>query len=384
MITSYTELHDYPRRVLLVVIGKTPQIVTETLYRLTVQTERPFVPTEVHLITTQEGADSARNALLGVADNQGWIHQFQLDFNLPDLGFTNERIHVIRDTEGAFLDDSESTEHNRTASDYITRVIYKLCCDATCALHVSLAGGRKTMSFYAGYALSLYGRNQDRLSHVLVDLPFQSNKDFFYPRPKPERIEVGNQYYNTHDAKIILSDIPFVRMRYGVPPALLRGEAGYQESVDRIQQLNAPPVLKFQKSRTRLSINGIDIELKPVEYCYYLWMCQRSLQEQGVLEPALENSLQDFLALYAELFNEVSGLYERVEEVLGERVEEDKRKKGRLSRLNWVQARNSNIKKVLNKELGVRMAKAFLVTNVGRKNQPAYGVMLEDVTVKIE
>jgi CRISPR-associated protein (TIGR02584 family) len=34
---------------------------------------------------------------------------------------------------------------------------------------MSIAGGRKTMGFYAGYALSLYGRAQDRMSHVLVE-----------------------------------------------------------------------------------------------------------------------------------------------------------------------------------------------------------------------
>ena len=30
------------------------------------------------------------------------------------------------------------------------------------------------MGFYLGYALSLYGRTQDRLSHVLVSSPYES------------------------------------------------------------------------------------------------------------------------------------------------------------------------------------------------------------------
>ena len=32
-------------------------------------------------------------------------------------------------------------------------------------MHVSIAGGRKTRGFLAGYTLSLLGRPQDRLSH---------------------------------------------------------------------------------------------------------------------------------------------------------------------------------------------------------------------------
>jgi CRISPR-associated protein (TIGR02584 family) len=49
------------------------------------------------------------------------------------------------------------------------------------SLHVSIAGGRKTMGFYAGYALSLYGRAQDRMSHVLVDEKFEKGINFYYP-----------------------------------------------------------------------------------------------------------------------------------------------------------------------------------------------------------
>ena len=40
------------------------------------------------------------------------------------------------------------------------------------------------MGFYLGYALSLYSRAQDRLSHVLVNSPFESHSEFFYPTPE--------------------------------------------------------------------------------------------------------------------------------------------------------------------------------------------------------
>ena len=54
----------YPRRILLCVAGLSPQIVTETLYALTVIGEPRFVPTEIHLLTTAEGAERARLTVL--------------------------------------------------------------------------------------------------------------------------------------------------------------------------------------------------------------------------------------------------------------------------------------------------------------------------------
>lgn len=67
------------------------------------------------------------------------------------------------------MDDIISPEDNERAADCITAWIKDAAADDDAALHVSLAGGRKTMGYYVGYALSLFGRAQDRLSHVLVD-----------------------------------------------------------------------------------------------------------------------------------------------------------------------------------------------------------------------
>ncbi len=63
MNTAVTPGHQdpasFPRRILLAVSGLSPQIVTETIYALAAKPERNFVPTEVHLITTREGAQRA-------------------------------------------------------------------------------------------------------------------------------------------------------------------------------------------------------------------------------------------------------------------------------------------------------------------------------------
>jgi CRISPR-associated protein (TIGR02584 family) len=81
------------------------------------------------------------------------------------------------------LEDIRSPDDNRRAADGITELIREFTADPDCALHVSIAGGRKTMGFFLGYALSLYGRPQDKLSHVLVSEPFESSSGFYYPTP---------------------------------------------------------------------------------------------------------------------------------------------------------------------------------------------------------
>lgn len=53
-----------PHRILLAVTGLSPQIVTETLYALCVTQSPAWIPDSIHLITSQEGGERARLALL--------------------------------------------------------------------------------------------------------------------------------------------------------------------------------------------------------------------------------------------------------------------------------------------------------------------------------
>ena len=176
---------DYPRRILLLVTGRTPQVVTETLYAIAVRPTppaRPFVPTEVHLVTTAEGAQDARLALLDPDD--GWFHRLCTDYGLTGIAFGPERIHTIADAAGNAVADIRTAAEHDACADLITEQVRTFTSDPQTALHVSLAGGRKTMTYYLGNALTLFGRPQDRLSHVLVPPPYESNRDFFYPTPR--------------------------------------------------------------------------------------------------------------------------------------------------------------------------------------------------------
>jgi len=79
------------RRVLLAVTGLSPQIVTETLFALAVRGRSPWLPTEVHIITTAEGGERARLALLHPRD--GWFHRLRQDYDL-EYGTDSLEMHA--------------------------------------------------------------------------------------------------------------------------------------------------------------------------------------------------------------------------------------------------------------------------------------------------
>jgi len=255
---------EFPRRVLLAVSGLTPQIVTETIYALAADEFAPFVPTEVHLITSAEGARRAELTLL--SDDLGWFHKLCADYHLPGVRFDASHIHVMRDAHGQPMNDIRSPADNRAAADFITAQVRSITADSGCALHASIAGGRKTMGFYLGYALSLFGRPQDRLSHVLVSEPFESSYDFFYPTPYSRVLQTRDgQLADTALAQVTLADIPFVSLRHGLPTALLAGQASFNDTVLAARAALAPAHLVLDLARQCILAAGREVSLPPAE-----------------------------------------------------------------------------------------------------------------------
>jgi CRISPR-associated protein (TIGR02584 family) len=84
--------HHYTKRILLAVSGLSPQILTETLYGLTVATHTPFIPTEIHLITTMEGAHRAKLDLLH--QETGKFPAFCKEYQMPDIRFDEHNTHL--------------------------------------------------------------------------------------------------------------------------------------------------------------------------------------------------------------------------------------------------------------------------------------------------
>ncbi len=271
------------KNVLLLVSGMSPQIITETLYALMVQEKPAWVPDEIHLITTTQGRD---NAVLQLFKGKQRFAQLLSDYQITQpIQFDESHIHLIQNAAGQPLTDLRTPADNEAAADTITRKIREFTQDDNIELHVSLAGGRKTMGFYAGYALSLFGRPQDSLSHVLVSEHYESNRDFFYPTPATQVIyDRDNKPLDTSKANVWLARIPFVRLRSGLPVSLLKGKHGFSETVTLARKATEKAHLVLIPSTCCYQLNGVPGKLTPVHMAILLWAAVRKTPVTPLVE----------------------------------------------------------------------------------------------------
>jgi len=365
--------HEYPRRVLLAASGLSPQIVTETLYALAVQQTPPFVPTEVRLLSTTEGAERAR--LLLINPVVGQFHQLVREYPvLKDTQFAADQITVVHDVAGMSLSDIRTPEDNAATADAILAAMLELTSDPHCALHVSIAGGRKTFGFYLGYALSLCGRPQDRLSHVLVNEPFESNRDFFFP-PRSPRVIFGadGRPLDTSDAKVSLATIPFVRLRDGLPSELLAGTTAFSHVVAAAQRALEPPRIRIDLEALALHCGETRVDMQPLLMLWYAWLALVRCQKRGgdgfvrFSDPLADS----FLTFYREVLGEDAAGYDRTSAALA---------KGMTS--EFFDEKRAKVNRSLRRLLG-QAAAPYLIAADGRRPSTRYGVQVDPARIEV-
>jgi len=330
------------RRILLCATGLSPQVVTETLYALAVRQRPAWVPSEIHIITTREGAHRARLTLM--QDGKGAVASLCADYTLRPPRFDETCLHVVQGADGKALEDIHDADDNTACADAMVRMVREFSADAHSALHVSIAGGRKTMGYLLGYALTLFGRPQDRLSHVLVDADFESHPEFFYPTPHT-RVLYATRDQRPLDAKsaqVQLVDIPFVSLRSGVTDQLASDTGiSFSEAVRKATVLVATHNVRVDVQARTLHYAEFDIALKPLAFLVWLWLALRAQHGEGPVsrhlfntDPALRTGLcrsvkphlAEMSALAAQLDNlhddEKSALNTDGSKWLGERVNE--------------------------------------------------------------
>jgi CRISPR-associated protein (TIGR02584 family) len=361
---------QFPRRVLLAVTGMSPQVVTETLYALVV--DQGFVPTEIRLITTQLGRNRVENDLLD--PQRGHFHAFCREYDLVGkIQFDASCITVIQDGAGKALPDIRTPDENKLAADEIARVVQSLCQDEMAALHVSIAGGRKSMGFFLGYALSLFARPQDRLSHVLVSEPFENHREFFYPaRTTSMLVRADGQKVDSSQAKVMLADIPVVRLRAGLPDALLQGETSYSVAVHAAQAGISPEIsLEFDIPERTVICGGVRVKLAPILFAMMLWLAELRLSF-NYLDPNHEGSARAFLDVYRRVVGD-SADYDNAQEYF---LHKD------ADVLKRFQEFNSRIKDKLKGRLG-DLARAYYMERIGRGRELRYQLVIDPQFIKL-
>lgn len=277
--------HSPNHKILLCVTGLSPQIVTETLYALAVAQRTPWIPDEVRLLTTTRGAENARLMLLSA--QPGWFRRLCMDWSLPAIPFDESHIEIISDGSGRPLDDILDDADNQSAADSIADCVRRLTQDETSEIHASIAGGRKTMGFFLGYAMSLWGRQQDRLSHVLVSAPYESRSEFFYPTPVPLVIPANNRSQDPLDAskaQIWLGDIPFVRLRQLLPEPIRAGQGKFADAVAAANIALDQISLEIDILSSKIRINSLEVRIQPMQFFLLTLLAWRQKNHLPALE----------------------------------------------------------------------------------------------------
>ena len=366
------------RRILLAVTGLTPQVVTETLYALACREESPWIPDEIHLITTGTGAESARLNLL-LPD--GWFHRLCADYQLPTINFPVSNIHILQNEQGMVMDDIRTPEQNTLAADFITETVRVLTGDECTELHVSIAGGRKTMGYYLGYALSLYGRPQDRLSHVLVSDPYETNRDFYYPTPYDHPIysRRGDKEItvDARNARVELADIPFVRLRTGLPERLRKGNAGFSGVVATANRGLEDPLLVLDISRRQAWADDECLNLSATEFVVLLWLAKRVHSGEPATDWSTPDMADDFLRVASGVLNSMSGEFERIENAI------DGRKPAAIKTAQYFEPHKSRINSSIVELLGKAAGARYVITRAKGKEMVEFFLPLAPGQINI-
>lgn len=267
------------KNILICVCGLTPQIVTETLYCLTVQ--RKIIIDEVYILTTVRG----RNVILG-RDKAAGTPKLKLKDEIVNLSrrykikaplFDDNSKHIIVAKEESIeLSDIRTDRQNKLFPNKTCDFIRHKSSDPENILYCSISGGRKTMSVHMAFALNLFGREKDKLLHVLTS----EENEFkgFYPVNKKE------------DKQLELSEIPFIRLRSlisqtGKDDDFLKLK--YSQLVEltqkQLKSVSEERKLILLINEKTLKYGSDKIKLEPHEFILYYMFIEAMLENQSKL-----------------------------------------------------------------------------------------------------
>lgn len=254
------------KHTLIAVTGLTPQIITETLYTLVVK--KGINIDEICIITTKRGKNVIQGKDREYNKKRGYPKLSEVLKNFCEIyDMSKPRLEIKLAAElSTELYDIRNDKHNLLFPNKVCEVIREKSSDKNNILHCSISGGRKTMSVDLAFALSIFGRNEDKLYHILVDEKVEFNKDFWFPRTDSEK------YY------LELSEIPYVRLSYllsEVTHNKLFTKMTYTELVSLTQNLlnkASAEKLRFRRKSDKWEVwysRNEPVEIQPKEVTLY-------------------------------------------------------------------------------------------------------------------
>jgi hypothetical protein len=221
------------------------------------------------------------------------------------------------------------------------------------------------MSFFGGYALSLYGRPQDILTHVLVSDSYEFIPEYFYPTPYSKKVVARNGVeMDAMEAVIELASIPFLRLRDTLPEVALIEETGFQEVLRKSQKSLDRPTLDIDYENNVLICSGEVLKLQRVLFGVYAWLYENNspiLRLDLLNEAKSMMYARSFANLYQQLFDKTSDVERTTVPLLRDGMS-----------AKWLEEKVSRINKAICGGLGVNLGEKFMIKKIGVKSRQAY------------
>jgi CRISPR-associated protein (TIGR02584 family) len=281
--------------ILLAVTGMSPAVLTETIWALA-QEEPAFVPNRVAVVTTIAGRQALerelletpspgspsvwqelRRAILGPECDQ----QERLILEPPRL----VEAPNPRTGRADWLEDLRTPGDNAATANFLLAEVRRWTELPDTRLVVSIAGGRKTMGALLCACVSILGRERDRLTHVLVDEPFDDPRlkpKFYFPvQSRQELLAADGKRCTARRARIHLADIPFVPLRNLFERDLVRKPSTFVEFVERCRRqvdvmARATNRLVLWRSKLQVAVNGCVVSTSAREHLLLLFLAERA------------------------------------------------------------------------------------------------------------
>jgi len=246
---------------LVISVGATPQIITETLWYYTYKKIRQF--DRIILITTSIGKDKIVSELY----EKGWLNKLEKALSLPKGEFIieDEDIVVLADSHGKALDDIRTSRDCEDMMINVFSLMDGLTNNPDERLTIVIAGGRKTMPATLALAASIHGRVQDEMVHIMVDDDLFWTDWYFPTDPNDPKQEVE------------ISQIPYLRMKNFISGINVEDPLeAVSITQTRLDELS--PLTKVKIAGSKIIVDGNEYRFPPAEMQLWRYMARKKME----------------------------------------------------------------------------------------------------------
>lgn len=292
--------------ILLALCGMSPAVISETIYVLN---QSNNCPDSLVVITTTAGKKVLQREFF---DSGVWQKLLQNIDKKISFSLNHKHCRILPAEDGN-APDITNTADVENAADFILETLRQFTENPETRITFSIAGGRKSMTASAALCMSLLGRTEDQLCHVLVTPPFEDPRlqpKFYFPCPETIHKTPDGNSIPASTAQLQLSFLPYVRCRYLIQNELQRLPGNYEKIVlaatNKAEAISKPKKLIIDLMQETVIIGDTKIKLQFFSFMLYWMLAERAQKRQKKLHGSLElyENFIDFIEEKTQLVEE--------------------------------------------------------------------------------